>query len=311
MKQTWPKKHRALLFVTVGFAFAAAGFYLYVLRPRSQEVRRLEDNVLSETQHLRDRGWPVDYERLTVIQAAKERELTMLKTRVETILDLATSTFSEPIHDRFENRANFIKHVSRLDFQEYYVQIERDLAAKGVVVAEQMLNIGENSVSPEIYQLVLQLWTLERVASMALEHGLTPMRVPIKVEVQDPMAPDGAAGPGAEIQYVTRYVSKIQLAAVRAYVLNPEDEEPYVLEFPIKLSLRCTSDDLGRFLAALHADNTFIPLNHIEIRKVPPFERQVTPDLLTVDLECSVFFKLSDTISTTMPKSVKALPRGA
>ena len=72
------------------------------------------------------------------------------------------------------------------------------------------------------------------------------------------------------------------------------------------MTARCTTDDLCNFLQALHDAEEFIPVSLVQVRKLPPFRNQSTPDLLRVDIECSVFFRLTDAdvkvpIKTTAP----------
>ncbi len=311
----WSEKHRSLAIAVLVFALAAIACHIYLLRPRARKVQALQSQVDSQTAAIRERGWPVDFERLQAVRGMKEKELAELQSRSERIVNLAASTFQQRINDRFETPENFMNHVTRLDFQEYFSRISQELANRDIVLHEEMLKLSERSVSANVYQLVLQLWTVEKLVKLAVEHNLAPMKVPVTIDIPEEGGV-GATGlmPGPpKTRRETLYVSKITLQPVKSYYILPTDEKPFVLEIPMTMTVRCTTAELYRFLEAVNQADTFIPINLIQVRKLPPFRNQATPDLLRVDLECSTFFKpdASSKIETRPVESIRALPRGA
>jgi hypothetical protein len=310
----WSSKHRMLALAALLYAVLAAGLYLYVIRPQSQRVERLEQRAVNEAEALRQRNWPVDSDRLQAIMSRKQKELEQLRSLTKTILELATSAFDERIGERFENKANFMNHVTRLDYQEYFSQIEQNLGQRDIVLEKQVLNLSETSAAANVYQSVLQLWTVERVLNVALAHNLVPVKIPVTVDIAEGagtpagLAVDAVTPPRSE----TRYVSNVSVQTVREYFLDPAAESPYVLELPVTMTVRCTTKDLLGFLEAVSSRDTFTAVNLIQVRKTPPFQNQSTPDLLRVDIECSTFFR-PDTAAASIraPATLERLPPGA
>ena len=315
----WPAKHRNLgvLFILLGIGCFAV--FLFVLRPKAQAVENARSEFTEIQGRLRKSGWPLDAERLEKLLDGVQRRLEGpkdtpgpgdvtaaigIKNKADIVLRDATSMFKPKIEKFFGSTADFMKEASRLDYREEYNQLERRLAGEGIVLAEEVLNLGEGSSSPSTYQLLLQLYTLEAVLDLALESDLRPAKDP-NVTVATETNQRGVQA------------AKLTVLPMRPYFLRPEDKEPYVLEFPVRMTLRGKLEGVCRFLSRLHANGAFFPVTHFEMKTEnpalarPDSEGNVTIDRVEIEVECSAFFRPSEKAPARAVKKVKKLPRGA
>ncbi len=290
-------QHRKL----ASFAFLAivgwALSFLFVTKPKREEVDELRSSLGETQRRLSRSGWPLDSERLEKLltemkgelegkrRAENAREADGTKERGLLLLRDATSVFDERIMSQFGSAEMFRKGVSRLDYQEEFNRLQQVLESKGVVIAEDVLHMGEETSSPYTYQLVLQVWTLEILTRLALDSGMrfaTDRRVMV----------DTRSG--------KRPAAKLSVFPVRGHFLYEEDPLPYLIEFPVRMTLRGRPAQLVAFLQSLHADGRFLPVARLELFTESPDtesdsgKRRVRVDRVTVELECCAFFRLID-----------------
>ncbi len=320
--KTWPKQHKVLLVVCLIFIAVAAATYALVVRPRVQSVKQLENSVTEREDTLRGEGWPVDPGELAADLGQKEGKLERLKQNYSAVVHRAARTFETRLKAKLGDEAvkaplayvEFLTYLTRLDYEEDFAEITSKWNELGIVLHENVLNLSQDSVSPHVYQLIFHLWALERCVDLALEHNLAPVRVPVDVPVDGAVA-DGtpAAGPEAEIETKTIQAAKISVRRIRGYVLNgSENTTPYVVEFPIAMTVQCNMSELTAFLKSLHNETTFLPISRLQIRKIPPANATDDFALLQVDLECSAFLFLRKELEVTpAKKEARILPRGA
>jgi hypothetical protein len=309
----WPKTHRVLALLTGLLLLAALALYAAVIRPKQREVARAQAHFDELHASLRQSGWPLDSSRLSSLSEAKAKELQRLVRQSDDILQLATCMFDPRINAIFGDADTFRNSVSRLDYKEDFIQAEQHFAKLGVTFAESILRLSENSDSPYTYQLMLQLWTLTAVTDLALKNGLLPVK-------------DRSIRIPAEEESARSYAnaSRLSVLPMRAYVTHPEEKQPYLLEFPVRLVLRGQVANLTAFLRDLHGayalavpegqaeaapKGNFFPVTRLEIRKVTPY----TPnqDTIEADIECSAFYRLRGVAAPRAPGRLTPPPRGA
>jgi hypothetical protein len=135
---------------------------------------------------------------------------------------------------------------------------------------------------------VLQTWTLEKALDAALASGLTPVRTP---EDQQTVFETEDGG--------FLVASQVRVRPVRAYFLTDEDKdkqaEPYLLELPVSMNLEGSVPQLATFLSSVTSSEPplFLPVSHLEVRKVVPSAPDSPDDRITVTVECSAFFSMT------------------
>jgi Tfp pilus assembly protein PilO len=277
--KAWPSLYRYLIVAASLLALATVLFWILGVAPLQRETARLQSQADQLQEELTSQGWPLDSQRLRQLCTEKATELARLNSVSQKVLRRTTAMFDEKILALFGDHLTFRNMVSRLDYQEEYNRIDRHFRDQGVHLSAEVLNLGEYSEADYTYQLVLQLWTVELLGNLALKHQLKPLAPPRA-------RADGDSGDEK------RPVARISVLPMKAYAVETYTQDPYMLEFPVSLSLRGTLQDVGSFLASLSQEGIFLPVSHLEMRKaVPPLTR-LSQDLVEVDLICSSFYLL-------------------
>ena len=311
----WPRQHLILFGLTAAGLAVLAGIHLVLVRPLAGKVHADRNYIATTRNTLSKGGWPLDPERLDSLLEMKRlelegtgkgdtaRDVTGMRNKSKLLLREATSTFKDRIQRYFENASDFVRDISRLDFQDEYNNLDQKLSGRNIFLAEDVLRLGEKTTSPHTYQLVLQVWTVDRLTELALNAGLQFQQVENAV-VQD----ERGAG---------RRPARIQVQPVRAYASPTGDL--YLFEFPVRLGLTGSPDQVFQFLASLHGENTFLPVTRMEITALPGFrddQRETAMGIaaLAIDVECSSFFQPTDDVvdQPVRPKpTIRLLPSGA
>jgi Tfp pilus assembly protein PilO len=277
--KAWPSPYRYLIVAAGLLALVTALFWIFGVAPLQRETARLQRQADQLQEKLRSQGWPLDSQRLRQLCTEKATELAQLNSVSQKVLRRTTAMFDEKIVALFGDHVTFRNMVSRLDYQEEYNRIYRHFRDRGVHLSSEVLNLGEYSEADYTYQLVLQLWTVELLGDLALKHHLKP------VDTAQTQAAGDDSGRGEP-------VARISVLPMKAYVVEYSTQEPYMLEFPVSLSLRGTLQDVGNFLASLSQAGVFLPVSHLKMRKVVPPLNRLSQDLVEVDLECGSFYLL-------------------
>ena len=293
-------QHRRLSGAMIAVVACSLLAYLFLARPRSKDVADIRHALEDKQRRLARAGWPLDAERLEALDANMKRQLegnsrrrpgtareaTGTRSRAELVFREATSNFDSKVEELFGSTELFVKGVSRLDYEEEFSRLKQGLEAKGIFLAEEILNLGESTSSPYTYQLVLQVWTLDMLVNLALENQLQLVSAP---------------GVSVASRAGEKRAAQVVVLPMRAYYLDRDDDEPYVLEFPVRMSLECRLHNLVEFLQCLHAEGRFLPVRHMELFTGYPGDQRclenghVRVEQLRVELECSTFFRLRDT----------------
>lgn len=310
----WPLQHRNLGAFALFVVLAAGGVYLFLLRPKAEELATMRQDVQDNQEKLGKAGWPLDSERLekiledmnkrldgtTVQKQGQSLSIPGLKQKTEHILREGAGMYTKQVTALCGSPEIFMKEVSRLDYQVEFDEMAQALKEHDIVLAEEILGIGENTSTPYTYQLMLQIWTLQFFIDLAIEHNLVPAKSHrVSVRLDD--------GRNAQASMLT-------VLPVRAYKLTPTDKQPYLMEFPVRMVLRGDLQNACNFLRALHTDGRFMPLNHLEIAGASPAKTAgggFAVDKIIVNLEGCCFFRPDEKAPAQTFKRVKQIPRGA
>ena len=175
-----------------------------------------------------------------------------------------------------------MSNVSRLDYQSEYNRVTTSLAEKEILLDASVLNLNEDMPTPYIYQCMMQIWTVEKLVDLALTSGVTITTLP-----------ERRRGQGR--------VAKISVEPMQAYFLSPQNEQPYLLEFPVKLSIEGTLESCMGFIDSLTGEGVFMPPRHFEIFAFPPANNEAGEDglfksgSLRLNLVCPSYLACVDT----------------
>jgi len=309
------RQHNSLLVVFLLTVILLTGAHFLFIRPLAIKVSDDDIYIDENRNKLQKSGWPLDPERLHKLLELKNNRLNSssssgnlkqvsgVKEKSVLMLRKYTGVFTPRIKKIFSNPADFTKEVSRLDYQEEYNELEHKLARKGVFLSEKILNLGENTASPFIYQMVLQVWLLDSLAGQIFSNRLR------FVNDENILAKDERGG--------RRAAARIQFLPIRSYYLEAGDPEAYVLELPVRMALRGTLDNLNNFLAGLQENGCFFPVSHLQVLGIPELReggKTITMQTgnLEIEVECSLFFRRPDDGPTVKePVEIKVLPTGA
>ncbi len=314
----WPKQHARLSAVMLIFVLLIATVYILLIRPLAVKVSDARSYISFTKGELGRTGWPLDPSRLETYVQMKKGELdgtvkdgtvkdnVGMRKKSQLVLAQCTAMLNNKIHKTFGNSSDFAHDVTRLDYQEVYNELEQRLASKDIFLSEDLLGLGEKTQSPNIYQLVLQAWMLDKLTSLIMESGLR-IQTDDKVIVQDEK---GRKKPAVKMQFMPMI----------EYRLYEEDKTPYVLEIPIRIALYGNVDSLWTFLRQLQSDGNFLPASQIQMAMLPDVRNDdaqlsVEAKNMRVEIECSAFFcpldKAAGDPANRKPPPPKTLPEGA
>ena len=311
----WPQAHKNLgavmLLVLTGLFF----WYLLAIRPKAQAVADLEDQIEDLRDKLENSGWTLNAENLETILAENTRKLKGtrrgdkgydgLEVRAGQIVDQATRTFQKRIEETYGNTATFIDQSGWLDYQSDFTELETWLRGVDVLISEKTFGISQDTANAEIYQLLLHIWTVREVVGLVIKHDLVFAKDPSNAVP----TPEGRAA----------LPSRLRVLPAISYTINPDDKAAYLLEFPVRLTVRGTLPDFLAFLADLQNESSFLPVSRIELSTEHPRIRGERPNSegvvhvqnIEATVVCSSFFRPGSGAPALRIKTQQAAPRGA
>ena len=278
--KNWLKIHQILLVILLFALFGEGVVYLLFLLPKSDELSELRSDVDSLQDRLRGSKWPLEAEKLERYLAELDKEYkgkgSALTQRSAEALQRANATFLSKITSEYGNQEEFMSNVSRLDYQSEYNRVLTSLGEKNIRLDSAVLNMSEEVPTPYIYQCMVQIWTVEKLVSLALESGLEISAASDRRRSQPPIA-------------------KCTVEPMRAYFANPSSERPYLLEFPVTIGVEGPLDLCLAYLDRLCGDGVFMPPKQFEVFAKPPATKEAGEDgnyksgSLILNLTCSSY----------------------
>ncbi|MFA6816356.1 MAG: hypothetical protein WCS73_08690 [Lentisphaeria bacterium] len=257
-----PAQHKCLVYVILCLCVAFIVFgWLYIL-PKWVTFTKLHAENEIQLEKDKQTQWPMD---LAVLEKYyKENQEKMNGDAVKKNLGLreisnqirnrATNFFSERIEDYYASMQekktvnadfSFIQNASRIDFKYLANQLKDIFNAKNLQLSDKILQISENQKEP-VYQMILQLWTLKFFFQ---ELNANQLQV-----ISDP------ASGAAAVSFLPRI----------GFVQDQLDSEPCLWEFPIKITVQGTLENVLRFFNTLQNDKYFFPVKQLSVYTFPP-----------------------------------------
>ncbi|MDD3954461.1 MAG: hypothetical protein PHY82_11155 [Lentisphaeria bacterium] len=306
--QDWPDPCRNLLMMVIAAVIAAVFVYFVFLQPKWKALRETRYDFARTENKLKESPWPRDSERLQTILNTYQKTLgsgkqSGLKNFSEQALKRATSLFNDKINDEYGSAALFISKASQIEYKDQYDRMNSTFQNQRIYLDQFIFGMDESTVEPEKYKMLLKVWTTEKLVSLAVEHKLKIVQ-------------DRSVRTGPHNQY---FAAKISVLPERSYLLDEEDKAPFLLEFPVRLTVRCSMDNFLSFVAALQSDPVFLPMVQMEMltdtspaNKITDEQGNLSMTDLEVTVVCSSFYRPSDEQRKAAPKkSLPVLPPGA
>ncbi len=304
----WPEPCRNLLMFVIAAVIAAALAFILSLQPKWKILRETRNDFARTENKLKESPWPRDSERLQTILNSYQKTLgsgkqSGLKNVSEESLKRATSLFNEKINDEYGNAALFISKASQIEYKDQYDRMNSTFQNQRIYLDQFIFGMDESTVEPEKYKMLMKIWTAEKLVGLALEHKLK-------------ITQDRSVRTGPHNQY---FAAKISVLPERSYVLDEGDKAPFLLEFPVRITVRCSMENFLSFIEALQTDPVFLPMVQMEMltdtspaNKITDEEGNLSMTDLEVTIVCSSFYRPTPEQSKAVPKkSLPILPPGA
>lgn len=268
------RPHQNLLLCLLLATALQAVLYMLVLRPRLQEATHQERELEQLQQRFSGSRWPRSATLLRTMLSDMQKRLEGsdgkegITAQTRTILKQAGTMFERRIHEQYGTREDFIRSVSRLDYQEEYIRLQNRLQEAGVTLHPAVFNLAENSAAAYNYQLMLQLWTTDALCRLVHDSGLT---VTTTLE----------HGNNA---------SQLAVLPIDAYFQDDKAPLPFILEIPLAVTVQGTLAQFSHFLEGLQSPELFLAVRNFELFVQVPDGKSPDPKL-KVALECSSYFR--------------------
>jgi len=287
---------------------AAIFVYLVLLQPKWKILQETRDDFTRTEKKLKESPWPRDSERLQTMLANYQKIIgnnkqSGLKNYSDEILKQATSLFNDKINNEYGNAALFINKASQIEYKDQYDRMHSTFQNQKLYLDQFIFGMDESTVEPDKFKMLLKVWTAEKLVSLALEHQLK-------------ICEDRTVKTGSHNQY---YAAKISVLPERSYLLDEKDKAPYLLEFPVRLTVRGSMENFLAFTAAMQSAPVFLPMIQMEMltdtspaSRVSDEEGNMYFNQLEVTVVCSSFYRPTTEQSKAYRKqSLPILPPGA
>lgn len=276
------RRHKLLLLAwTIGLAAILAGHFYYI-RPLQRRADELAGRIDTHSRDILASGWPASRRQLTDMLSQREERVADLDRRMQQVWRRIERTFEGEL-ERFGGDLDlFADQVTRLDFAEAYTRILYGLEASGKWgFAPEILGLSEHTASKTVYEMMFQLWVLEKVVRLFDRHGLVAVQEPL-ADFQLPAGGDSpGAGESAADRGVSGNASRLTCLPVRSYTRPGIEQKPFLLEIPIRFDIVGTPVQFQRFMADLTDPDSenFLAMDRLEIRSLPPTAEDASPRL--------------------------------
>ena len=261
-----PPTHKKTLTAGLGVLGICALIYFVAVHPLKLKTDRMSDEIKARQTDLRRAGFPLMPSKLQDIQ----RNMLALKTgthqNFDRVYDMSMAGFKERI-EIYDTVDSFRRSITRFDFQEAYARISDELADEQVYLKGEVLGLSEDSSAKYDYHLLTHIWAVRDLALLVRRHQLevgdANLIKPIKLDNEEnPIEEDQRRW-----QWETHHPpANITVLPVKRFAAQ-KDAEPFLEEFPVKITVRGKLRDYCNMLADLTEGRTFLPVDTSEVRK--------------------------------------------
>ena len=283
----WLKRYKILGGTVFAGLVCLLLFYMLTVRPGIDDVREMREDLASKEKRLGKSKWPMQKDSLQKILAEEQKRLEGkggLKALSEEAMKLACSA----LHGRmmasgYNKTADFRTGVLNSQFQQEFSDMQARFERKGLYVCPEILNLSLTTKSKFSYQLLLQCWCVDMLVDMAGKSGLRFR----KHDEISATALDGSRQPAA----------LISVLPMTAYSLDDKkDSVPFLLEFPVRLGVEGTLEQIATFLQSINVAGQFFGVRGFEILSPAPSkamsENSGKAEILQLNIECAAYLRI-------------------
>ena len=250
------KHHQYILLAIAGVFLVQIFTYLFILRPKSESVKDLKASIEELRSSMTNGQWTAD-------SAVLEQHLNTLRSEAEKgkgkssnlqkAQALMGKTFLEKIRQEgYVNVTDFMENATLLNYRKAYDVVMRELKARYVLLAPIVLGIGQDPPEDSYkYQFLMRLWTADLLCRLALDSGLA-------------IAMENKGG------RVKINVSSVATLEPRGYFELPISERPYMIEFPVEITVDGTLKSCMKFIKSMDTETVYLAPVKYEIFALPP-----------------------------------------
>ena len=269
------KPHQILLLVALILAGVQVAVYFLLLKPQSDAVQEITESIDDLRSTMKSGKWPWD-------NVLLEKHLKELRKeaggdakgggkrpdRLERARKMMGGTFHANIQKLYDPEGkteikivDFMANATRLDYQAEYDRVDKALKQRNIFLSKEVLGIGPDAQGTYMYQMLMRIWTVEKLCQLAAENELA-------VCMENGTAKNVGRGRGVKpIAHIVSYLP-------RAYYELPISERPYLIDFPVEIDVEGTLEACMDYLHALDSDTVCMPPIHYEIISNPPTEKK-------------------------------------
>ena len=279
----WLKRYKIL----GGILFACLALllllHILVIRPNIQDAKDMRDELAGKEKRLSKSKWPMQKESLDKILKEGQARLegkNGLKSKSEEALKLTCSALHGRMMARgYDKTADFMGGVLNSQFQQEFSEMLTRFEQRGVYVAPEVLNLSQRSKSKYNYQLLLQCWCVDMLADIVEKSGL-------HFRAHETVVATSLDGK-------RKAAALLSVRPVVAYTMDEKKEEkPFLLEFPVRLGVEGSLEQVTEFLQLLNVPGQFFGVRGFEIVSPPPGKMPEKQETLQLNIECSAFLRI-------------------
>jgi hypothetical protein len=261
-----PPTHKKTFTAGLGILGISAVIYFVAVHPMKLKTNRMTEEIKLRRAELRSDGFPLMPSKLQDIQ----RSMLALKTgthqHFDRVYDMSMAGFKERI-EIYDTVDGFRRSITRFDFQEAYARINDELADQQVYLNGDVLGVSEGSSAKYDYHLLTHIWAVRDLALLVRRHQLevgdTNLIKPIKLDQEGNPVEDDQRRWQWESQHPP---ANLTILPVKRFA-SKEGEDPFLEEFPVRITVRGKLRDYCNMLADLTEGSTFLPVDTSEVRK--------------------------------------------
>ncbi len=263
------------------------GLFVLLVRPLQGRIDAVEEENAALSAKLKSKRYPQKPTEMLLFREKRSRQQAIVEENYSIAFHRSRDEFPK-LRDRSEyDTFDDFRLANQLAYQILYLDTVRELGERGIVLHEETLGRTQYSTTEndKLYQLIPSMWVVKNVAILAREYNLS-------------LTNPKLGGP-SEIEY-----ADISVLPLRTYN-TAVNLEPYLEEYPVRVTVRGATEDFTDFLLALTGEGHFLPVEFVRLVKVGA--KIPNRDRIEATIVCSGFLPLveSKTERITSPSDRK------
>ena len=280
--------YRKLVTYNVVMLAVVVGLFVLLVRPLQGRIDVVEEENAALSAKLKSKRYPQKPTDMLHFREQRSRQQAIVEENYSIAFHRSRDEFPK-LRDRSEyDTFDDFRLANQLAYQILYLDIVRELGEQGIVLHEETLGRTQYSTTEndKLYQLIPSMWVVKNVAILARKHNLS---------LTNPKL-----GGATETEY-----ADISVLPLRTYN-TAVNLEPYLEEYPVRVTVRGTTEDFTDFMLALTGEGHFLPVEFVRLVKVGA--KIPNRDRIEATIVCSGFLPLveSKTKRITTPSDRKS-----